>query len=198
MLQPRGSTLAVFVLVALAFRLAPYVLHAVGIPIDPASTAYPWNFSPVLPLCVFGAACYATGRAAYLVPFAIYLAGDLGIWLLTGRADWAFYAAQPVLYLSVALVVTCGFVLRRQRSWPRIAATGLASAVTFFVVSNFGVWAFGDGIRYPHNAAGLVDCYVQAIPFFRNTLISMALFLPLLFSRVTLRRPAHPQPALSQ
>ncbi len=198
MLQVRGSTLAGFVLVALAFRLAPYVLHAVGIPIDPASTAYPWNFSPVLPLCVFGAACYATGRAAYLVPFAIYLAGDLGIWLLTGRADWAFYAGQPVLYLSVALVVTCGFLLRRHRTWPRIAATGLASAVTFFVVSNFGVWAFGDGIRYPHNPAGLVDCYVQAIPFFRNTLISMALFLPLLFSRVTLRRSVRMEPAPSQ
>lgn len=197
MMQPRGSTLAAFVLVALAFRLAPYVLHLFGVPIDPANTDYPWNFSPVLPLCVFGAACYATRRAAYLAPFAIYVAGDLGIWLLTGRADWAFYDAQPVLYLSVALVVTCGFFLRRRRTWYRIAATGLASAIVFFAVSNFGVWALGDGVRYPHDAAGLVDCYVQAIPFFRNTLVSMALFLPLLFSRVTLHRP-HLEPALSR
>ena len=196
MMQPRGTTLAALVLVALAFRLAPYVLHAFGVPIDPANTDYPWNFSPVLPLCLFGAACFATRRVAYLAPFAIYLAGDLGIWLLTGRADWAFYGAQPVLYLSVALVVTCGFVLRRQRTWFRIAATGLGSAVVFFVVSNFGVWAFGDGVRYPHTTAGLVDCYVQAIPFFRNTLLSMALFLPLLFSRIALKQPARLAPAI--
>ena len=194
-MQPRGSTLAALVLVALAFRLAPYVLHLFGVSIDPANTEYPWNFSPVLPLCVFGAACYASRRAAYVAPFAIYLAGDLGIWLLTGRPDWAFYDAQPVLYLSVALVVTCGFLLRRQRTWFRIAATGLGSAVVFFAVSNFGVWAFGDGVRYPYNAAGLVDCYVQAIPFFRNTLVSMAIFLPLLFSRVALRHPAPATPA---
>ena len=196
-MQPRGSTLAALVLVALAFRLAPYVLHLFGVPIDPANTDYPWNFSPVLPLFVFGAACYASRRAAYLAPFAIYLTGDLGIWLLTGRPDWAFYDAQPVLYLSVALVVTCGFLLRRQRTWFRIAATGLGAAIVFFAVSNFGVWAFGDGVRYPHNAAGLVDCYVQAIPFFRNTLVSMAIFLPLLFSRVALRHPAPATPAVA-
>ena len=30
----------------------------------------------------------------------------------------------------------------------------------------------------------------MAIPFFRNTVISMGVFLPLLFSRLALRRPA--------
>ena len=94
--------------------------------------------------------------------------------------------------------MTCGFLLRRQRTWFRIAATGLGSAVIFFVVSNFGVWAFGDGGRYPHTTAGLVDCYVQAIPFFRNTLLSMALFLPLLFSRIALKTPARLAPAVPQ
>lgn len=190
MTQPRGSTLAIVIAVAIGFRLTPYLLHSFGLQIDPNDTLYPWNFSPILPLCLFGAACYASRSAAFLAPLAIYLAGDLGIWLLTGRTDWAFYGEQPVLYLSVALVVACGLFLRRQRSWPRIAAAGLGSAIVFFVVSNFGVWALGDGVRYPLNMAGLVDCYVQAIPFFRNTLLSMALFLPLLFSPLALRRSA--------
>ena len=193
-MHPRLSALATMIAVAVGFRLAPYVLPSFGVSIDPESTVYPWNFSPLLPLCVFGSACFARASSAYLVPLAVYLTGDLAIWLVTGRADWAFYDAQPVLYLAVGLVVSCGFLLRRQRSWSRIAATGLASAVTFFVVSNFGVWALGEGIRYPHTASGLVDCYVQAIPFFRNTLISMAVFLPLLFSRVSLQRPAVGRP----
>ena len=192
MMYPRRSTLFALMIVAIGFRLAPYVLHNFGVSIDPGSTVYPWNFSPILPLCLFGAAFYRSRTTAWLAPLAIYGAGDLGIWLLTGRADWAIYGAQPVLYLSVAMVVACGFFLRGGHSWPRIAVTGLTSAIVFFAVSNFGVWAFGGALRYPLTMAGLIDCYVQAIPFFRNTCISMALFLPLLFSPVSLagRLPA--------
>ena len=91
-----------------------------------------------------------------------------------------------MVYLSVALVVATGFLVRTRRSLGRVAGAGLGSAVLFFLVSNFGVWVFGGGARYPLTFAGLVECYVQAIPYFRNTLVSMAVFLPLLFSRVGL------------
>ena len=188
MLRPRPVTVAMLVLVAVGFRLIPYLLHQLGVSVDPANTVYPWNFSPILPLCIFGAAVFAKRTVAYLAPLAIYLAGDLGIWALTGRADWAFYAEQPITYLSVALVVSCGFIARFQHSWGRIAAAGLGSAIVFFIVSNFGVWAFGA--TYPKTWAGLAECYVMAIPFLRNTLISMGVFLPLLFSRLALRSPA--------
>ena len=187
MLRPRPVTLAMLVVIAVGFRLIPYLLHTLGVPIDPENTVYPWNFSPILPLCIFGAACFAKRSVAYLAPLAIYLAGDLGIWAISGRADWAFYADQPVTYLSVILVVSCGFVARSQRSWRRIAVAGLGSAILFFVVSNFGTWALGA--TYPKTWTGLVECYVMAIPFFRNTLISMGVFLPMLFSRLALRSP---------
>lgn len=188
MLRPRPITVAALVAVAVGFRLMPYLLHRFGVPIDPENTIYPWNFSPILPLCIFGAACFAKRTVAYLAPMAIYLAGDLGVLAITGRLDWAFYADQPVTYLSVALVVSCGFIARAQRSWRKIAAAGLGSAVLFFAVSNFGTWALGA--IYPKTWAGLVDCYVMAIPFFRNTLISMGVFLPLLFSPLSLRSAA--------
>ena len=187
MLQPRGSAIAVLILAAIGLRLTPYMLNLLGMPIDQAVTLYPWNFSPVLPLCLFGAAFYASRTHALLVPMLIYLAGDLGIWLITGRLDWALYAGQPMLYLSVRLVVARGFLLRGTHGWQRVAGTGLASAIVFFLVSNLGVWAFGGGDPYALNLSGLIDCYIQAIPFFRNTLISMVVFLPLLFSRLSLR-----------
>ena len=87
----------------------------------------------------------------------------------------------------MALVATTGFLARRRRSWSRLAGAGLLSGTMFFVVTNLGVWAFGGGARYPLTGAGLVECYVMALPYLRNTLISMAVFLPLLFSRVSLR-----------
>ena len=173
------------IVLSVGVRLAPYAFGAHHV--DPGSMAYPWNFSPILALSLFGGALYASRRLVYLVPLATYLLGDVGIWLVTGRADWALYGGQPLVYLSVALVATCGFLMRGHRSWGRLAGSGVLAAVGFFVVTNFAVWAFGGGLRYPLNMAGLIDCYVQAIPFFRNSLISMAVFLPLLFSPATLR-----------
>ena len=193
MLRPRPITIAALVAVAVGFRLMPYLLHKFGVAIDPENTVYPWNFSPILPLCIFGAACFAKRTAAYLAPMAIYLAGDLGILAITGRFDWAFYADQPFTYLSVALAVSCGFMARAERSWQKIATAGLGAAVLFFVVSNFGTWALSA--MYPKTWAGLAECYVMAIPFFRNTLISMGVFLPLLFSPLSLRSAA-PEPVV--
>ncbi len=189
-MKPRLSVIVAMLALSVGVRLAPYLLAQFGMSIDPGRTTYPWNFSPMLPLCLFGGAFFAQARAAFAVPLSAWLLGDLGILALTGRVDWAFYPNQPLVYLSLMLVATLGFALRNERQWTRVAGAGLASSVGFFVITNFGVWAFGDGLLYPKTLSGLVDCYVRAIPFFRNTFISMAVFLPLLFSRVALKKPA--------
>ena len=189
-MKPRLSLILALLAFGLAARLAPYALSHFGISIDPENSVYPWNFSPILPVCIFGGAFFGRRIMVYAIPFATYLVGDLGIWALTGRFDWAFYPFQPVVYLSVALVATTGFALRREQSWARVAGAGLISSVGFYLVTNFGLWAFSGGTLYPQTLAGLTDCYVRGIPYFRNTLISMAVFLPLLFSRAALKQPA--------
>lgn len=45
----------------------------------------------------------------------------------------------------------------------------LLGSVSFFLISNFGVWV---GPWYPHNVQGLISCFVNAIPFYRNTVLS--------------------------
>lgn len=42
----------------------------------------------------------------------------------------------------------------------------------FFLISNFGVWLSW----YPQTWSGLLDCYVMALPFYRNTLIGDLVF----------------------
>ena len=49
----------------------------------------------------------------------------------------------------------------------------LTGTVVFFIITNFGVWADG---RYGYNFKGLVECYVLAIPFFKNNFLSTILF----------------------
>ncbi len=187
MKQPRLLLIIGLLAFSVAARLAPYVLSLFGVSIDPSNTIYPWNLSPVLPICIFGGAFFARKRLVYGLPLATFLLGDLGIWALTGDISSAFYANQPVVYLSIGLIATTGFALKSNCSWSRVASAGLVSSIGFYIITNFGVWAFGDGSIYPHTSSGLAECYVQAIPYFRNTVISMALFLPVLFSRLALR-----------
>jgi hypothetical protein len=86
------------------------------------------------------------------------------------------------------MIVAAGFVLRPQRPLWAVGLTGFAASVLFYLTTNFGVWLFGDGALYPKTAAGLWQCYVAALPFFRNWLIGMAVFLPILFSPLAIAR----------
>jgi hypothetical protein len=186
MLQPRVWFLVGFLVFAVLMRLVPYILFHFGLEIDPETTIYPWNFSPLPALCLFGAAYFTQKRWAFFIPLAAYLLGDLGIWALTGRPDWAFYPGQSFVYGGMALTIVMGLYLRKNRSAWAIGGTGVAAAIMFFVISNFGHWAVGDTGMYTRDLRGLIECYVMALPFFRNSLISMILFSGILFSRLAL------------
>ena len=64
----------------------------------------------------------------------------------------------------------------------RIAGATVASAILFFAITNFGVWAIDH--LYPRTLAGLASCYIAAIPFFRNTLLSGLFYSALLFGGI--------------
>jgi len=152
--KPRFTVLAAMILAAAASRLIPH----------------PPNFTPIAAIALFGGAQFSGKRAAFLVPLAGLFLSDL---------VFGFYAITPVVYGSFALTVCLGFWVRRRRSVQRTAFAAVASAVLFFVLTNFGVWAIDN--LYPKTTAGLVDCYVAAVPFFRNMLLGDLLYSALLF-----------------
>jgi hypothetical protein len=61
----------------------------------------------------------------------------------------------------------------------RCAAATLASATSFFLLSNGAIWA--GGTMYPHTLAGLGTALAMGLPFYRNDLTSTALTLTVLF-----------------
>jgi hypothetical protein len=72
--------------------------------------------------------------------------------------------------------------LLRGRAKPRfVLSAALASAVSFFLVSNFSVWVAGS-VGYPKTFAGLMACYAAGIPFFQKGLASDVLFSAMFFS----------------
>ena len=49
----------------------------------------------------------------------------------------------------------------------------LLGVVIFFIVTNFGVWSLGS---YGYTLNGLITCYILALPFLGNTLVSAIIF----------------------
>ena len=132
---------------------------------------HPPNFAPVAAIGLFAGA-FAGRRHSWMVAFGALLASDVVL---------GFYHPVSMFwnYLAFAacLLLGSGWLLR-SRTFGRIAGAVLASAATFFLLSNFGMWASG---YYPRTWAGLVECYLAAVPFFRNTLASDVLYSAVLF-----------------
>ncbi len=162
---------------------------------------HPPNFAPIGALALFGGACFANKRSAFLVPITAMFLSDVAIGLASGDMTLGLHRLVPVVYGAFALIVCLGFSLRRRRRLAPIATAALASSVLFFVVTNFGVWALGSW--YPKTWAGLVTCYIAAIPFFGNTLLGDAVYTTALFGGLALLErgfPAlrAPEPAASR
>ncbi len=149
---------------------------------------HPPNFAPIGAIALFGGACFADRRAAFVVPLAAMALSDLAIGLLGGNLSLGLHRLLPVVYGSFALIVCLGFRLRTRRTVAPIAGAVLASSVLFFVLSNLGVWALG----YPKTWEGLVACYVAAIPFFHHTLLGDAVYSTALFGGLALAEKAFP------
>lgn len=152
-MNPRLLTLVLLIFAAAALRLVPH----------------PPNVAPIAALALFAGAHFDDRRLAFVVPFAALALSDLVLGL---------YPGLVFVYLGFALSVCIGFALRK-RSVGRIAAGTLASALVFFLVSNFGSWL--TLATYPKTADGLLAAYVAGIPFLRNALAGDALFVVLLF-----------------
>jgi hypothetical protein len=143
---------------------------------------HPWNFSPTYAVEVFAGARLRSWQA-FALALSIRVVTDLAILLFpfSGQQQFAqFYLADmPWVYLSVLLNVLLGRLLQRSESPWRVGGVTLLASVQFFLVTNFGSW-LGSPI-YSQSAAGLVECYVAGIPFFRTTFLSYLIFTPVLF-----------------
>lgn len=153
-MKPRLLTLTGMILLAAASRLIPH----------------PYNFTPITAIALFGGANFSEKRWAFFVPLAAMLLSDL---------FFEMHSTLPFVYLAFILIVCIGFSLRSRKRVLPIASAALGSSLLFFVVSNFGVWAVQS--LYPKTFAGLVTCYVAAIPFFQNLLAGDLLYTAALF-----------------
>jgi hypothetical protein len=170
---------------AIAVRSEKYVRLYLAIVLVFAAAAarllpHPANFAPVTAVAIFGGAVLPRKLAVW-VPLAAMLLSDLVIGFYDYRVMFAVWAS----YVLIA------FASSRWLARPSFAKGALLTALSslfFFITTNFAVWASSD--MYAHTWRGLADCYIMALPFFRNTFLSDALYTAILFGTYALAREA--------
>ena len=145
---------------------------------------HPPNFTPLGAMALFAGATLLDRRLALLVPFAALLVSDFLIGQIQGTG-FGFYSTQVFVYTAFAMITLMGRALQQhRRSALRIGAMSLAASTLFFLVTNLGVW-LASGM-YPRTVAGLSSCFMQAIPFFGNTVAGDLVYATALFGGLAL------------
>lgn len=121
------------------------------------------------------------GWMAWLIPTGAIVLSDL-IGQYFQVPGVYFYDARAMLmnYAGFAAMIGIAHLLRRPRAIEFTIGTLVGGSLAFFVISNFGVW-LDPAFKNEPSLAGLVQCYVQGIPFYRNTFASDMFFSGLLF-----------------
>lgn len=117
------------------------------------------DFTPVAASALFAACVLRIRGLSVLVPITGMMVGDA----VLGFDEWRMTA---VVYGVLALPAFAACLSSGLRQPLTAVPVLLATALTFFLVTNFAVWAFSP--MYAPNAAGLIKCYVAALPFLRN------------------------------
>src|SRR3989338_1760750 len=133
---------------------------------------HPWNFAPVYGACLYLGATLSRRQA-----FAVILLTMVVCDIIINQLGWHPYE-YSFLHMSYVygsyLLIAFGGKYLRKLNITRVTAGAMGAALSFFIFTNFGMWLVGT--TYPKTAEGLLACFVAAIPFFHNTLISSLLY----------------------
>lgn len=136
-----------FVVIAIIFRLVPHIP----------------NVTPITAAALFSGVYFSNKKYAFIIPLAAMFLSDLFL----GFSGITFF-----VYAAFILVSYIGIASKKMN-----IKTVLLSSLSFFIITNFGVWL----LAFPKNLNGLLECYTLAIPFFRNSLIGDLFFAGVLY-----------------
>ena len=132
---------------------------------------HPPNFTPIVAVAIMSGYLFKN----------IYLSfATLLVSMLVADAFIGFYENIFFVYLSLLFLVYIFYKLGRKINLKNLFLYSFAGSILFFIITNFGVWSLGspglDNVPYEKNLQGLIKCYILAIPFIKNTVLSTLTF----------------------
>jgi hypothetical protein len=119
------------------------------------------NFSPMMAIAIFSGAFISDKRLAIAAFFVPMFVSDIFI---------GFHTSMLAVYGCFLITLGIGILMQKKITPFRIFMAAVGSSIVFFVVTNFSSWMFEA--MYPRTFSGIIECYIAAIPFYRNTLLS--------------------------
>ncbi|MGP8269753.1 MAG: DUF6580 family putative transport protein [Terracidiphilus sp.] len=154
----------------------PYLL-VFGAALLRLTVSHPYNFVPVFACLLFFGA--NRPKREFAIPLLTLVGVDMFLTMHRyGYLLTADHAVTWMWYLAAAFFGAT--MLRNSQSTPRVLGASLLTSISFFLASNFAVWAVWG--MYAKTLSGLGTCYIAAVPFFRNSLLSETTFSLLIFA----------------
>ncbi len=127
------------------------------------------NVAPIAGIALFGGA-YLNKKYALLVPLAAMVLSDIFL---------GFNASSPMVYTSFVITGLIGLWLRNHKNVGTVIGASLTSSAIFYLLTNFNFWY--ATLLYPKTFSGMLEAYVMALPFFRNTIFGDLFYTGVLF-----------------
>jgi len=161
-------SLALMILVAALYRIIP---------------GRPWGFAPQIAMALFGGAVIKDRKWAFALPiFSMFLSDCLyeilfrnGLTTIQG-----FYECQFTNYVLFAGMTLIGFLIKKI-NLVQVGIASIAAPLVYFALSNFMVWIEGAGYVRPKTFSGLMQTYVDGLPFLSGSIMSSVVFSIILF-----------------
>jgi hypothetical protein len=127
---------------------------------------HPPNFTPILAAAIYTPYIINDKWIAMLIPLSAMFIADIII---------GFHPYMLWVYGAIGISTLLSYwSIRFNKKYIQLAIMTLVSSILFFVITNFAVWTIWD--YYPKTIDGLIICYINALPFFKNTLLGTMIY----------------------
>lgn len=116
------------------------------------------NFTPTISISVLGYMFFESVRIRLILLILSMFLSDIFL---------GFHDLMIIIYLTLAFII----LISNKKNYIMMI---FCAPIIFFLISNFAVWIFSN--MYAKNLSGLWECYVLALPFLKNSIISTFIF----------------------
>jgi len=142
---------------------------------------YPHNFSPMIGMAIFGGAIIKDKRLAFALPLVSMFVSDVMFEVFdVAPGFWGW--GQLVGYGIFGLITAIAFNLKKITVL-NVAGYSILSSVIFFLLSNLAFFILDNPIyhTYTQDLKGFISCFVQALPFFKTSVVADLVYSGILF-----------------
>ncbi len=151
------------------------------------------NFQPIMGIALFAGYVFSDNKKiAFLIPIIAMLASDIFLELFSTTLfgyHIGFHNTILFVYSAFLLVVLQANLFIKNIKFLTILLNAIGGSIIFFIVTNLGAWLFGSNIYnmpYDKSLTGFTECFVAAIPFYKNSMISSVIFSFVIFGAYSL------------